>query len=129
MELIICNASGTPFYEQVYQQLKTKIISGELRAGESLPSIRGLAKDLRISVITTKRAYDELESDGYIYTVAGKGSFVAEKNLELIRETNLRQIEAYMQKIIALAVSCRLSDDEVVQMLQLMQEGNTHEHN
>jgi len=85
-----------------------------------LPSIRSLAKDLRISVITTKRAYDELERDGFIYTVAGKGCFVAEKNVELIREENLKKIEEYMQKIAELAALCNISNDELVEMFQIL---------
>ena len=85
-----------------------------------LPSIRGLAKDLRISVITTKRAYDELEKDGFINSVAGKGSFVAEKNLELIREENLKKIENYMERIWELAKVCGISADEVIEMFQIM---------
>ena len=86
MELIIRNTNNQPIYEQICTQIKAQIISGKLAPGEALPSIRALAKDLRVSVITTKRAYDELEADGFLYTVAGKGCFVAEKNLDLIRE-------------------------------------------
>ena len=93
MKIIISNTKGQPIYEQIYRQMKDMIIAGKLKEGDMLPSIRGLAKDLRISVITTKRAYDELEKDGFINSVAGKGSFVAEKNLELIREENLKKIE------------------------------------
>ena len=88
MELIIRNTNNQPIYEQICTQIKAQIISGKLAPGEALPSIRALAKDLRVSVITTKRAYDELEADGFLYTVAGKGCFVAEKNLELIKEEN-----------------------------------------
>ena len=86
MDVIVSNASAQPIYEQIYSQIKAQILSGALREGELLPSIRALAKDLRISVITTKRAYDELEKDGYIYTVAGKGCYVAERNEQLVRE-------------------------------------------
>jgi GntR family transcriptional regulator len=111
-----------PIYEQVYTQIKNSIISGELKAGDMLPSIRSLAKDLRISVITTKRAYDELEKDGYIDTVAAKGCYVAEKNLELIREANLKQIEDHMEKIRDLAIGCRLSGEEVLEMFRLTME-------
>lgn len=88
-----------------------------------LPSIRMLAKDLRISVITTNRAYDELEKDGYIYTVAGKGSYVAEKNTELLREDHLKQIEEYMKKINELAPACNLGDEDIIKMMKLIQKG------
>ena len=93
MELIIRNTTNQPIYDQIYSQIKAQIIAGKLSPGEALPSIRALAKDLRISVITTKRAYDELEADGFLYTVAGKGCFVAEKNLDLIREQKLKELE------------------------------------
>lgn len=94
MNLILRNASGQPIYDQITSQIKALILSGELKTGDALPSMRALAKDLRISVITTKRAYEELERDGFIETVPGKGSFVAQANLELIREEHLRQIES-----------------------------------
>lgn len=122
MHIVISNAVNQPIYEQVYTQIKNSIISGELKAGDMLPSIRSLAKDLRISVITTKRAYDELEKDGYIDTVAAKGCYVAEKNLELIREANLKQIEDHMEKIRDLAIGCRLSGEEVLEMFRLTME-------
>ena len=100
MDIIISNASQQPIYEQIYLQIKNQIIAGMLAEGDALPSIRSLAKDLRISVITTKRAYDELEQEGFIYTVAGKGCFVAEQNTQLIRENHLKQIEAKMMEIL-----------------------------
>ena len=90
MNIFIDNKCGIPIYDQIYSQIKNHIISGKLHEDDSLPSIRSLAKDLRISVITTKRAYDELEKEGFIYTVAGKGCFVAPKNIDLIREDNLK---------------------------------------
>ena len=96
MELIIRNTTNQPIYDQIYSQIKAQIIAGKLSPGEALPSIRALAKDLRISVITTKRAYDELEADGFLYTVAGKGCFVAEKNLDLIREQKLKELEDHL---------------------------------
>lgn len=120
MKIIISNTKGQPIYEQIYRQMKDMIIAGKLKEGDMLPSIRGLAKDLRISVITTKRAYDELEKDGFINSVAGKGSFVAEKNLELIREENLKKIENYMERIWELAKVCGISADEVTEMFQIM---------
>ena len=102
MNLIISNASGKPIYEQIYTQIKNCILTGELSPGDALPSIRALAKDLRISVITTTRAYDELEQDGFIDRVPGKGCYVAEKNLELVREAHLKQIEDHMSEIVEL---------------------------
>lgn len=122
MDLIISNASGKPIYEQIYVQIKNAILSGALSPGEALPSIRVLAKDLRISVITTTRAYDELEKDGFIDRVPGKGCYVAEQNLELVREAHLRQIEDHMSTIVTLAKGCSLTEEEAVQMLRLMWE-------
>ena len=122
MNILIDNRSGTPIYDQIYTQAKQQIISGELTEDEALPSIRSLAKDLRISVITTKRAYEELERDGFIYTVAGKGSFVAARNLELLREENLRKIEALMQEILRLAPACGLDINALSEMLRLLNE-------
>ena len=122
MNILIDNKSGTPIYDQIYTQVKQQIISGELTEDEALPSIRSLAKDLRISVITTKRAYEELERDGFIYTVAGKGSFVAARNLELLREENLRKIEALMQEILRLAPACGLDINALSEMLRLLNE-------
>ncbi|MDP4132736.1 MAG: GntR family transcriptional regulator [Bacillota bacterium] len=121
MNIIISNANNKPIYEQIYAQIKNCIISGELAGGDILPSIRSLAKDLRISVITTKRAYDELEKDGFIFTVASKGCYVAEKNTELIREANLRKIEEHMRKIIELAPSCKLSESDIIEMFSIIQ--------
>ena len=120
MDLIISNASGKPIYEQICTQIKNAILSGELSPGDALPSIRALAKDLRISVITTTRAYDELERDGFIDRVPGKGCYVAEKNLELVREAHLKQIEDHMNAIVDLSASCSLTEEEAVEMLRLM---------
>lgn len=120
MHIFIDNKSGVPIYEQIYNQIKNRIISGEVKEDEALPSIRSLAKDLRISVITTKRAYDELEREGFVYTVAGKGCFVAPKNVELLRENNLRQIEEHLQSALQLAKSCRLSVGDLVEMLEVL---------
>ena len=122
MLILIDNKSGLPIYDQIFTQIKGHIISGELKTDEPLPSIRGLAKDLRISVITTKRAYDELERAGYIYTVPGKGSFVAAKNAELIREEHLKKIEEHMNAIRTLAVGAGVSREDVLQMWELMWE-------
>lgn len=98
MDIIISNSSGKPIYEQITGQIKNMIISGELKSGQSLPSMRLLAKELRISVITTKRAYEDLERDGFITTLVGKGSFVSETNKELVREEHLKIIEEYLEK-------------------------------
>ncbi|MFI3209047.1 MAG: GntR family transcriptional regulator [Eubacteriales bacterium] len=123
MNIIISNSSGQPIYDQIYTQIKAKIIADELKEGEPLPSMRLLAKELRISVITTKRAYEELEHDGFIVSITGKGSFVAGKNVELIREEQLREIETHMSKIIELSVGCNLSQQELVEMFSIMYEG------
>ena len=125
MEIIIRNTTNTPIYEQIYSQLKAQIIAGTLSPGETLPSIRALAKDLKISVITTKRAYDELESEGFLYTVAGKGCFVAEKNLDLIREQQLRELENHLTAAISLAKSCGLTAEELSDMLRVLSEEET----
>lgn len=122
MQIYIDNRSGQPIYDQIYSQLKGKIMSGELKANEMLPSIRGMARDLRISVITTKRAYEELEREGFLYTVVGKGSFVAPKNLELIREENLKKIEEHMSQIRTLAAACGLSGEELAEMFRVLGE-------
>lgn len=122
MTIIIDNKSGVPIYDQIYSQIKAQIIGDALRQDEALPSIRSLAKDLRISVITTKRAYDELEAEGFIYTLPGKGSFVAPKNTELLREENLRRIEEHMREISALAVQSGLTRQELSEMYTLISE-------
>ena len=122
MNIVISNASGVPIYEQIYTQIKNAIVSGELSGGDALPSIRALAKDLRISIITTKRAYDELDKDGYIDTVAAKGCYVAEKNAEIIREEHLKQIEARMREIQRLAPACGLSDEMLIEMFRTIQK-------
>ena len=118
MHILIDNKSGAPIYDQIYSQIKNQIISGALRENEMLPSIRGLAKDLRISFITTKRAYEELEREGFLYTVPGKGCFVAPKNVELLREENLKKIEGHFSQILSLAASCNLSKADLQEMLE-----------
>ena len=117
MNILIDNKSGAPIYDQIYSQIKNQIINGSLKEDEMLPSIRGLAKDLRISFITTKRAYEELEKEGFLYTVPGKGCFVAPKNLELIREENLKKIEKYIDEIAVLAAACNLSRQDIIEMI------------
>ena len=123
MNIIIDNKSGKPIYEQIYTQLKEQII-GDLEADAPLPSIRSLAKDLRISVITTKRAYDELEKEGFIYTVAAKGCFVAAMNLELVKEQNLQKIEEHLREVVRLAEISGVEKTDVEEMLQLVYEEN-----
>ena len=122
MELIIRNTAGQPIYDQISSQIKAQIIAGTLRPGEALPSIRGLAKDLKISVITTKRAYDELEAQGFVTTVAGKGCFVAEKNLDLVREHQLKDLEGHLTAAVELAKSCNISHQELHEMLRILSE-------
>lgn len=122
MNLLIDNKSGAPIYDQIYSQIKSQIIGGILSEDDPLPSIRNLAKDLHISVITTKRAYDELEREGFIYTVAAKGCFVAKKNTELLREENLKKIEEHLQSILKLAASCNLKKQDIIDMLNIFEE-------
>ena len=117
MYIFIDNKSGAPIYDQIYSQIKAQIINGTLKEDEPLPSIRSLAKDLRISVVTTRRAYDELEKEGFIYTVAAKGCFVAPKNVELLREENLKKIEEYIDEIVKLSVTCNLTRQELMEMI------------
>ncbi len=122
MDIIISNAGGIPIYKQIYDGVRDAIITGALAEDDPLPSIRTLAKDLRISVITTKRAYDELERDGYIYTVAAKGCYVAAKDTQLVREQYLRRIEEHLQAAVALAAPLALDADELCNMLRLAAE-------
>lgn len=126
MNILISNASNQPIYEQIYTQIKNAIIAGDLEEGDALPSIRQLAKDLRISVITTKRAYEELERDGFIDTVAAKGCFVAAKNIEMLREEKLREIEEHMRDILRLAPACGLSDLDVLEQFRVIVEEEQH---
>lgn len=120
MDIIISNSNKNPIYEQIASQIKNLIITGELKEGEVLPSMWLLAKELRISVITTKRAYEELERDGFIETVTGRGSFVASKNLEFIREEHLRMAEEYLQKSVDIAKSSGLTLDELMDILETL---------
>jgi GntR family transcriptional regulator len=122
MNIIISNSSDKPIYEQIVTQIKDLIIKGELEESELLPSIRNLAKELNISVITTKRAYDELEKDGFILSVPGKGSFVAAQNKELLKETRIRIVEDKLTEAITAAKSIGLSINQLQQMLALLYE-------
>ena len=120
MNIIISNSGEVPIYEQIVRQLKGLILRGELREGDALPSMRLLAKELRISVITTKRAYEELERDGFLNTVPGKGCFVAEKNLDLIREQKLKELEDHLDAAVELAAQCGVSAPELMEMLRIL---------
>ena len=123
MDILISNSSGKPIYEQITAQLKNMILSGELQAGAPLPSMRLLAKELRISVITTKRAYNDLEQEGFIETIPGKGCFVAPRNTELIRENNLRLAEEHLQQAVDLARQSGIRCEELVEILELLYKG------
>ncbi len=120
MNIIISNSSGNPIYEQIAMQIKSMIMAGTLKPHETLPSIRLLAKELRISVITTKRAYEDLERDGFIETVAGKGSYVAEHNLDFIKEERLRIVEEYLQKAARIAKESGIEACELIQILEII---------
>ena len=122
MTILIDNRSGLPIYEQIVTQLREQILSGVLGEDEALPSIRDLARDLRISVITTKRAYEELAAAGLIYTLPGKGSFVAARNMELLREEHLKQIEEHLSAALALARREGLGSGELREMLEALEE-------
>lgn len=120
MDIIISNSSEQPIYAQIATQIKNLIITGELAPGDALPSIRYLAKELRISVITTKRAYDELERDGFIETFPGKGSFVASKNTDFIREEHLRIAEEHLEKAVRVAKVAGIELTELEEVLRLL---------
>jgi len=124
MSLIITlsNASDKPIYEQITEQIKQAILSGTLLPGAALPSIRLLAKELKISVMTTKRAYSDLERDGFIETVAGKGSFVAHRNQDFLREALVRQVEEHLIKATRLARTAGMSHDELLELMKLLLE-------
>lgn len=124
MNIIISNSSGEPIYLQIVNQLKEIIIKGQLEESQSLPSIRNLAKELKISVITTKRAYDELEREGFIVTVAGKGSYVASINKEVYREMKVQMVEEKLMEAIINAKEIGLTLKELKEMLNLLYEGD-----
>ena len=123
MNLFIDNKSGAPIYEQLYTQIKNQILSGELQPEEAMPSIRALARDLRISVITTKRAYEDLERDGFILTQPGRGSFVAAQNPALLREEHLKKVADCLQGAVDAARLGGIGYDEVAETLRLLWEG------
>ena len=124
MEIYISNTSGKPIYAQITDQIKAKILSGELREGDALPSIRLLAKELRISVITTKRAYEDLEQGGYLATLPGKGSFVAPQNAELHHEEALKAVEGHLSAALDAARAGGVTDQEIWETLALLMEGD-----
>ncbi len=122
MEIVIANSSDKPIYEQIASQVRAAIMSGELKEGDQLPSIRSLATQLRISAITTKRAYTDLEAQGYLHTVPGKGSYVAGDNLELLREERLRMVEASLAQAVSDARAAGITAPELREMLDLQLE-------
>lgn len=126
MDIIISNAAGQPIYEQICRQIKGAIASGALKSGEPLPSIRALARDLRISVITTKRAYEDLERAGFVHTQPGKGSFVAPQDPALHREETLREVERHLQRALDAARAGGVPEREVAETLSLLMEGDRH---
>lgn len=124
MKIIISNSSSVPIYEQIKNAIITAIMNGELNEDESIPSIRSLAQDIRISVMTIKKAYDELEEEGYIITRQGKGSFVAPKNTELVKEKARKDIEDYMLKIIMIANKFNIKDEDVLDLFKFLMESD-----
>ena len=122
MNIVISNKDDRPIYEQITSQMKNMILSGKLEDGSQLPSIRALAKDLRISVITTKRAYEELERDGFIITVAGKGSYVAENNSAVLKEEKMKQLEENVRGLIEEAYNSGISKEEVKEIFDICLE-------
>lgn len=120
MRIIISNSSNEPIYEQIQDQIRLLVLKGELKEGELLPSIRGLAKDLQVSVITTKRAYDELEKEGFIHIIPGKGSYVAPQNTEMIKEEKLKIIEEKLNEIVVESKLLGFSFDEINSMLEIL---------
>ena len=123
MDIIISNSSGKPIYEQICSQIKEMVMNGTLKAGDSLPSMRTLAQNLRISIITTKRAYEELEKDGFIESFTGKGGFVKAQNQELMREEGLKQIEEYFRLSCEKAKMLNVSMEELSELLTIIYEG------
>lgn len=122
MNIIITNSSGLPIFEQIENSIKEAIFSNELKEGDMLPSVRSLANDLKISFLTVKRAYDELEKSGFIKTVQGKGSYVAPKNLDLIKEEKLKEIQNYIEKIYEISKLSNISEEEVKELFKMIFE-------
>ena len=124
MNIIISNNSSIPIYEQIENAIKQAIFSNELKEEDMLPSVRNLANDLKISFLTVKKAYDELEQAGFIKTVQGKGSFVAPKNLELIREEKLKEIQDHLEQIYKISKVANISEEEVIELFKMIFEGD-----
>lgn len=124
MHLVISNSSSVPIYEQIKEQIIEQIMNDELQEDEMLPSIRSLSKDIKISLMTIKKAYDQLESDGYIVSIAGKGTFVASRNSNLVKEHAQKEIEDNIQKAIDLAVKYDISKDEIIDLVNMLYEGD-----
>lgn len=122
MKIIISNDSGLPIYEQIKNQIKAQIVAGELKADEDLPGMRTLASDLKVSVITTKRAYNDLEQEGYIYSMPGKGSFVKKLNEEVVRENALAEIEKYFTDAMTVAKAAGIDIEELQEILKTLDE-------
>lgn len=120
MNILISNSSNKPIYEQIKEQIKALIIRGDIDQGESLPSIRNLAKELQISVITTKRAYEELEREGFIETVPGKGSFVSAQNKEILKERKMKMIEEKLQDVVDESIAMDISLEEIIEILKVL---------
>lgn len=127
MRMIISNSSAVPIYEQIKSSIIEQIMSGELVEGEAIPSIRTLASDIRISVMTIKKAYDELERDGYIVTVQGKGSFVAPKNVELAKEQARKDIESSLEKVVKTSKMFNISEGEIIDLFKFLMESDEDE--
>lgn len=124
MNIILSNSNGIPIFEQIENAIKEAIFSNELKEEDMLPSVRNLANDLKISFLTVKRAYDELEKAGFIKTIQGKGSFVAPKNLELIKEEKLKEIQDYIEKVYNISKIANISEDEVKELFKMIFEGD-----
>ena len=122
MNIIITNSSGLPIFEQIENAIKEAIFSNELKEGEMLPSVRSLANELKISFLTVKRAYDELEKAGFIKTVQGKGSYVSPKNLDLIKEEKLKEIQDYIEKIYEVSKLSNISTEEISELFKMIFE-------
>lgn len=129
MDIIISNNADSPIYEQIKEQIKLMILNGDLKEGDALPSMRLLAKELRISIITTKRAYEELEREGYIESFTGKGSFVKAMNTDVVKETLVYEIETLLEEVIDKAVIARLSYEELTEILKLLYDERKSQDN
>lgn len=123
MHIIVNSSSMIPIYEQIMDQIKTAVLAGELKEGDGLPSVRGLSKDLKISALTVKKAYDNLEQDGFTVTVHGKGTFVAAVNPQLLREENQKDVEEDLERVIQKAGGCGMTQEELRSLFEIIMEG------